>query len=67
MNRTEYNEILKELMGEIEEKGGNFVALYGNDEKTIKDAKFIAAVALMAVDKYYSTLTKFNAQHKGSN
>ena len=58
--------MLKEIYGELEEKGGNFVALYGNDEKTIKYAKFIAAVTLMAVDKYYSTLTKFDAQHKGS-
>jgi hypothetical protein len=65
MNRTEFNELLKEINHDIEEKGGNFQALFGGEEKTIEAAKFAAAAAVMAVDRYYTNLTRLKKNHPG--
>lgn len=63
MNRTEYNELLDDIMNEIEERGGNFQNLYGGDEETIKNARLIASVAIFAVDRYYAKLTRMKLEH----
>lgn len=65
MNRAEFNELLEEVYHDIEEKGGNFQAVYGGDEKTVEQAKFAAAAALMAVDRYYTKLTLLMKEHPG--
>ena len=38
--------------------GGNFDALLGHDPKTLEQARFVAAVALMAADRLYSRITR---------
>lgn len=63
MNRTEYNELLEDIMSEIKEKDGNFQALYGGDEETIENARRIASVAIFAVDRYYAKLTRMKLEH----
>lgn len=64
MNRTEFYETLEDIFSDIEAKTGNFQDKCGRDEKTINDAKFIATVALMVVDRYYTNLTKLKAERK---
>lgn len=63
MNRTEYNEVLKNVMGILRNPNGNFGKKFmSGDPKTdaelLKQAEMIAAVALIAADEYYSYLTK---------
>jgi len=63
MNRAEYNEVLKNVMGILRNPNGNFGKKFisGDAEKDaeiLKNAEMIAAVALIAVDEYYSYLTK---------
>lgn len=65
MNRTEFHELLREINSDIEEKGGNFQAVFGGEEKTIEAAKFAAAAALMAVDRYYTNLSRLRKEHPG--
>lgn len=64
MNRGEYNEVLGKIIGRLEEKGGNFAAIYGSDPEMLKQAKMTAAVALMAVDEYYVYLSRIKAELK---
>ena len=63
MNRTEYNEVLKNVMEILRNPNGNFGKKFmsGNAEKDaelLKQAEMAAAAALIAVDEYYSYLTK---------
>ena len=58
MNRLDYQELLDEVVRELAEPGGNFDALFGHDPKTMEQARFVAAVALMAADRFYSWLTQ---------
>ena len=63
MNRTEYNEVMKNIMGILRNPNGNFGKKFmsGDTEKDaeiLKNAELIAAAALIAVDEYYSYLTK---------
>jgi hypothetical protein len=58
MNRKDYAELLADIRRELSMKGGNFDEHFGTDEETMKQADFIAAVALIAVDRFYSRITK---------
>lgn len=58
MNRLDYHQLLEEVEKELTMPGGNFEALYGNDPKMLEQARYIAAVALVAADRFYSRLTR---------
>ncbi|MBE6615029.1 MAG: hypothetical protein E7631_06975 [Ruminococcaceae bacterium] len=63
MNRAEYNDILKNIMGILKNPNGNFGKKFmtgdpETDGEILKNAEMMAAVALIAVDEYYSFLTK---------
>lgn len=58
MNRLDYHELLDEIEKELKMPGGNFDELYGLDEKTLEQARYVAAVALVAADRLYSRLTR---------
>lgn len=58
MNRLDYSELMKEVERELLMPGGNFDTMYGHDPKMLEQARFVTAVALTAVDRFYSRLTK---------
>jgi hypothetical protein len=58
MNRKDYADLLADIKRELSIPGGHFDALFGTGETTIKQAEFIAAVALTAADRLYSRITK---------
>lgn len=58
MNRLDYHQLLEEVEKELTMPGGNFEALYGNDPKMLERARYVAAVALIAADRFYSRLTR---------
>jgi hypothetical protein len=58
MNRKDYSELLADIKRELEMPGGNFDQLFGTSAETLKQAEFVAAVALMAADRLYSRITK---------
>ncbi|MCQ2431075.1 MAG: hypothetical protein MJ175_00570 [Clostridia bacterium] len=63
MNRAEYNQVLENIKGILKNPNGNFGKKFmtGNpeeDAKILKEAEMTAAIALIAVDEYYSFLTK---------
>ena len=58
MNRLDYRELLKEVEHELLMPDGNFDELYGHDPKTMEQALYVAAVALVAADRLYSRLTQ---------
>ena len=58
MNRLDFTELLKEVENELLMPGGNFNALYGHDPKQLEQARYVAAVALVAADRFYSRLTR---------
>jgi hypothetical protein len=63
MNRAEYNDLMKNVMNILRNPNGNFGKKFmtGNPEtdvEILKNAEMMAAVALIAVDEYYSFLTK---------
>ena len=63
MNRGEYNEILNNVMNILRNPNGNFGKRFmtGTEEENaalLKNAEMTAAVALIAVDEFYSYLTK---------
>lgn len=58
MNRLEYQELLEDICRELQMPGGHFDAMFGHDSRTLEQARFIAAVALTAADRFYSRLTK---------
>lgn len=58
MNRLDYTQLLEEIERELTMPGGNFDALYGADPKALEQARYVAAVALVAADRLYSRITK---------
>jgi hypothetical protein len=58
MNRKDYTELLADIKRELSMEGGHFDALFGTREDTMKQADFIAAVALVAADRLYSRITR---------
>lgn len=63
MNRAEYNDILKNIMEILKNPNGNFGKKFMTgepeaDKEILKHAEMMAAAALIAVDEYYSFLTK---------
>lgn len=64
MNRTEFHETLEQLYKDIENENGNFVKTFGNDPKMLEQAKIMAGVSLMAVDRYYSNLSLLESKLK---
>lgn len=58
MNRLEYETLLQDVMRELAMPGGNFEARFGTDDATLRQAELMAAVALMAVDRYHARLSK---------
>lgn len=58
MNRLDYHQLLEEVEKELTMPGGNFDAMFGHDPKTLEQARYVAAVALVAADRLYSRLTK---------
>ena len=57
MNRFDLAALMKDTETELFRPGGNFDALFGHDPETVRQAKFVMAVALTAADMYYSRLT----------
>ncbi len=64
MNRTEFHETLEQLYKDIESENGNFVQTFGNDPAMLEQAKIMAGVSLMAVDRYYSNLSLLESRLK---
>lgn len=64
MNRTEYYETLKQIYEDIENVNGNFQDSFPTTGKDLDALKKYAAVSLMAVDRYYSNLTKLMSDRK---
>ena len=63
MNRAEYNDLMKNVMNILKNPNGNFGKKFmtghpETDAEILKNAEMMAAVALIAVDEYYSFLTK---------
>lgn len=59
MNRLDYTKLLKEIDQEIAAPKGTFQSMFGaKTEKELEEIHYIAAVALVAADRYYSTLTR---------
>ncbi len=57
MNRTDLDALMKAAETELFRPGGNFDTLFGHDPETVRQARFVRAVALTAADAYYSRLT----------
>lgn len=57
MNRFDLAALMKETETELFRPGGNFDTLFGHDPETVRQARFVMAVALTAADAYYSRLT----------
>lgn len=57
MNRFDLAALMKETETELFRPGGNFDTLFGHDPETVKQARFVMAVALTAADAYYARLT----------
>ena len=57
MNRFDLEALMKETETELFRPGGNFDTLFGHDPETIRQARFVMAVALTAADAYYSRMT----------
>lgn len=66
MNRLDYTQLMAEVEKELTMPGGNFEAMFGNDKKTLAQAKLAAAVALTAADRLYSriSLQEFELREK---
>ena len=50
MNRFDLAALMKETETELFRPGGNFDTLFGHDPETVKQARFVMAVALTAAD-----------------
>lgn len=64
MNRTEFKQTLDELFDDLENENGNFQAFFPTSDGEKEAVRKQAAIALMAVDRYYSNLTKLRAERK---
>ena len=59
MNRTEYAQVLNEIMQEIQEPKGTFLGTFGSKTpEELEEIRMIAGIALYATDRFYSKLTK---------
>lgn len=59
MNRTEYAQVLNEIMQEIQEPKGTFFRTFGSKTpEELEEIRMIAGIALYATDRFYSKLTK---------
>lgn len=66
MNRSEYRQVLEEVMRELEEPKGAFSETFGPyQEEEQKKIRLIAGVALCAADRFYSRLTRVQAEADG--
>jgi hypothetical protein len=57
MNRFDLASLMKTTEEELFRPGGNFDTLFGHDPETVKQARFVLAIALTAADVYYARLT----------
>ncbi len=59
MNRADYMSLLDEIMYELKEENGTFSDTFGKKtEEELAELRCVAAIALMAADRYYARLTK---------
>jgi len=59
MNRADYMSLLDEIMHELKEENGTFTDTFGKKtEKELEELRCVAAIALMAADRYYARQTK---------
>lgn len=59
MNRADYMSLLDEIMHELKEENGTFSDTFGvKTEEELAELRCVAAIALMAADRYYSRQTK---------
>ncbi len=59
MNRLDYVNLLKEIDDEIGAPKGTFQSMFGAKTKEeLEEIRYIAAIALVAADRFYSNLTK---------
>ena len=65
MNRADYKKIMAEIMDEIAEPAGTFQSTFGKkSEKEIEEIRYIAGIALYAVDRFYSNLTRMEFENR---
>ncbi len=65
MNRADYKKLLTEVMDEIGEPEGTFQSTFGaKSEKEMEEIRYISAIALYAVDRYYSGLTRLAFENR---
>ncbi|MBQ7299292.1 MAG: hypothetical protein IJW77_05565 [Clostridia bacterium] len=59
MNRSDYMSLLDEIMHELKEENGTFCDTFGKkSEEELAELRCVAAIALMAADRYYARQTK---------
>jgi len=59
MNRADYMSLLDEIMHELKEENGTFSDTFGKkSEEELAELRCVAAIALMAADRYYARQTK---------
>ena len=59
MNRADYMSLLDEIMQELKEEHGTFMDTFGRKTaEELAELRCVAAIALMAADRYYSRQTK---------
>ena len=59
MNRADYVSLLDEIMQELKEEHGTFMDTFGKKtEEELAELRCVAAIALMAADRYYARQTK---------
>ena len=65
MNRGDYKKILTEIMDEISEPEGTFQSTFGKkSEKELEEIRYISGIALYAVDRFYSSLTRLDFENR---
>lgn len=58
MNRLDFTELLDDVMRELTMPGGHFEARFGKEASMLRQAEFVAAVALTAADRYEARRTR---------
>ena len=59
MNRADYFSLLDEIMHELKEEHGTFSDTFGKKtEAELNELRCVAAIALMAADRYYARQTR---------
>lgn len=65
MNRADYQRLLTEIMDEISEPGGTFQSAFGEkSEREMEEIRYISGIALYAVDRFYSGLTRLEFENR---